>query len=110
MNVALEEGDAIRFATTPMEAINAVATLDIKLLQTIEPVLVSMIPEQFYNALFIKQIHFACEYIHADRDECALGISSCNQICTNTYGSYTCSCYLGYQISYNYGICVGKDT
>ena len=46
--------------------------------------------------------------IHTDIDECALGISGCNQICTNTNGSYVCSCYLGYQISSNNKICVGK--
>ena len=45
---------------------------------------------------------------HTDADECALGISGCNQICTNTIGSYVCSCYFGYQISLNNKTCVGK--
>ena len=47
---------------------------------------------------------------HIDIDECALGISGCNQNCTNTNGSYFCSCYVGYQISSNYRTCVGKRT
>ena len=53
-------------------------------------------------------------YIHmhygTDRDECALGISGCNQNCTNTNGSYMCSCRLGYQISLNNRICVGESS
>ena len=28
----------------------------------------------------------------SDIDECSDGISGCNQTCTNTIGSYTCSC------------------
>ena len=47
-------------------------------------------------------------YMHTDIDECALGISGCNQICTNTIGSYVCSCFLGYHISSNNKTCVGK--
>ena len=50
----------------------------------------------------------ACTTEQTDRDECALGINGCSQICTNTNGSYTCSCYLGYQISSNNRTCVGK--
>ena len=45
---------------------------------------------------------------HTDLDECALGISGCNQICTNTNGSYVCSCYLGYQIALDNRTCTGK--
>ena len=46
--------------------------------------------------------------MHTDRDECALGISGCNQICTNTVGSYMCSCNPGYQIALNNRTCTGK--
>ena len=45
---------------------------------------------------------------HTEINECALGISGCNQYCTNTNRSYVCSCYLGYQISSNNRTCVGK--
>ena len=44
-----------------------------------------------------------------DIDECALGISGCNQICTNTIGSYVCSCYFGYQIYSHNKTCIGKQ-
>ena len=34
-----------------------------------------------------------------DIDECELGISGCNQICSNTNGSFVCSCMMGYNLS-----------
>ena len=47
--------------------------------------------------------------IFADIDECAHNISGCNQNCTNTIGSYFCSCYPGYDIQNDNRTCVGKD-
>ena len=46
--------------------------------------------------------------IFADIDECARNISGCNQDCTNTIGSYFCSCYPGYDIQNDNRTCVGK--
>ena len=90
---------AIIIAPILMEATCAVATLDTKYLQTIGPVLVST-----------QKITCMCFLVckSTDRDECALGMSGCNQICTNTNGSYVCSCYLGYQISPSNPTCVGE--
>ena len=34
-----------------------------------------------------------------DIDECELDISGCSQICTNTNGSFVCSCMMGYNLS-----------
>ena len=34
--------------------------------------------------------------LFSDINECDEGISGCNQTCTNTNGSYICSCYNGY--------------
>ncbi len=34
----------------------------------------------------------------ADRDECKMGISGCEQICQNTPTSYSCRCYNGYTL------------
>ena len=44
-----------------------------------------------------------------DIDECARNISGCNQNCTNTNGSYFCSCYPGYEIENDNKTCIGKD-
>ena len=35
----------------------------------------------------------------SDTDECVLGVSGCAQMCTNTVGSYTCQCNIGYLLS-----------
>ena len=45
---------------------------------------------------------------HADIDECALNISGCNQNCSNTIGSYICSCYPGYTLDKDNETCIGK--
>ncbi|KAJ8307100.1 hypothetical protein KUTeg_015184 [Tegillarca granosa] len=31
-----------------------------------------------------------------DIDECAMGLCSCQHLCTNAYGGYNCDCYVGY--------------
>ena len=45
-----------------------------------------------------------------DVDECqsSHGCSSSTPICTNTEGSYTCTCLQGYQRGDNDTICVGE--
>lgn len=35
-------------------------------------------------------------YLHADIDECDIDNGGCEQICTNTNGSYQCFCLLGF--------------
>ncbi|XP_051869266.1 uncharacterized protein si:dkey-163f14.6 isoform X2 [Pristis pectinata] len=35
----------------------------------------------------------------ADVNECAVGLSHCQQICINTFGSYKCGCHSGFQLS-----------
>ena len=38
------------------------------------------------------------KYVHADVDECQLGVHTCDQHagCMNTIGWYECSCNVGY--------------
>ena len=38
---------------------------------------------------------------YTDIDECAEGISGCDQTCTNLAGSYSCSCGSGYRLASN---------
>ena len=90
---------AIIIAPIRMKGTRAVATLNTKYLQAIRPVLVS-------TQKITRMCFLVCK--STDRDECALGMSSCNQICTNTNGSYVCTCYLGYQISPSNPTCVGE--
>lgn len=41
-----------------------------------------------------------------DIDECQLGI--CSQECNNTIGSYTCGCFVGYELAADKTSCKGK--
>ena len=51
-----------------------------------------------------------CYYINVcvDINECNTNNGGCNQVCTNTIGSFECSCNTGYELSANPLICVGK--
>ena len=48
-------------------------------------------------------------YIYVDINECETSGHNCSQTCTNTPGSYTCSCRTGYEDN-GYGNCTGKTT
>ena len=43
-----------------------------------------------------------------DVDECSESTDECNQICSNTVGSYVCYCNTGYELLSNQKTCVGK--
>ena len=47
--------------------------------------------------------------LHTDIDECVTGTSECNQICSDTNGSYVCDCYSGYVLLSDGKTC-DKDT
>ena len=47
---------------------------------------------------------------HIDIDECAEGISGCNQTCTNIIGNYSCSCEPNlYTLNADGHACDGKN-
>ena len=46
--------------------------------------------------------------IDTDIDECFEGTSGCEQLCTNTNGSYTCSCDEGFALGLDLHSCLGK--
>ena len=46
--------------------------------------------------------------IHADVDQCAANTDGCAQTCTNTAGSYQCSCDAGYTLNSDGHTCDGK--
>ena len=47
-------------------------------------------------------------YKSVDIDECAEGTDGCAQNCSNTIGSYTCSCGSGYRLASDGHSCNGK--
>ena len=44
-----------------------------------------------------------------DIDECAEDTDGCAQICTDTDGSYFCSCEIGYDLAEDQHGCIGKE-
>lgn len=46
---------------------------------------------------------------YLDIDECALSISGCSHNCTNSNGSYFCTCYPGFEILNDNRTCIGKN-
>ena len=49
-----------------------------------------------------------CGYSALDVNECLTNNGGCAQICTNTVGSFTCSCNTGYSLGADARSCVGK--
>ena len=45
---------------------------------------------------YLSFVHTICS---SDIDECAEGTSHCEQICTNTNGSFVCSCFDGFLLN-----------
>ncbi|CAC5419922.1 Fibrillin-1 [Mytilus coruscus] len=45
----------------------------------------------------------------ADVNECQLGTHNCQQLCTNTFGSFTCSCRTGYTLNSDLITCTDID-
>ncbi len=46
--------------------------------------------------------------LYADIDECAENTDGCSQHCTNSIGSYVCSCHPGYRLDADRHTCNGK--
>ena len=52
-------------------------------------------------------IHGIILYHFTDIHECSEGISGCNQVCSNTIGSYYCTCFEGYYLGGDNHTCLG---
>ena len=47
--------------------------------------------------------------ILSDINECSEGVSDCSHLCTNSIGSYTCTCHNGYQLTNDNHTCSDID-
>ena len=55
--------------------------------------------------------HFYNGFIfHSDIDECVEGFDGCDHNCTNTNGSYFCTCLDGYELQTDNHTCTGDDS
>ena len=64
--------------------------------------IVTMINPSTYTLLYMLYAS-----ITTDIDECKKSNDVCDHICTNTNGSYQCSCHDGYSLEENKSHCVG---
>ena len=94
--------DATRIVPTPLVATSVLVILVMKLRMTTKLASVSI----RCRLHLTKAIISSCVIL--DIDECTRNISGCNQNCTNTNGSYFCSCDPGYEIENDNKTCIGK--
>ncbi len=62
---------------------------------------------QFVAIVRIPTCYCVTNYL-TDIDECEEESDDCPQICSNTIGSYTCGCNLGYQLATDQRSCSGE--
>ena len=64
-----------------------------------------------FLALVNKQHNLHCilrSHFYTDVNECGTGNGGCGQICTNSVGSFQCSCNQGFQLASDGFSCNGK--
>ena len=59
-----------------------------------------------HRPLFYNEILYYC---CSDINECQENTDGCSQMCSNTIGSYVCSCYAGYRLSLDRHSCIGMS-
>lgn len=84
-----------------MEATSALVTQAINSVLTIRPAMVGLT----FSTNIFKLILIVVFYL--DVNECSTNNGNCDQMCTNTNGSYACSCGLGYMLSSDNSTCNG---
>lgn len=62
-----------------------------------------------HSSMYLVAVHdIVCMNInHLDVDECSEGSDNCAQNCTDTDGSYDCSCRSGYRLANDSQVCDG---
>lgn len=56
----------------------------------------------------MKQFYTVYFYSTADIDECTIENGGCETFCTNSEGSYECSCHSGYALMPDLRTCTGE--
>ncbi len=68
--------------------------------------------ENMFGYIEFWKIQFTSLKLHyffiQDINECELGLSGCSNECTNTIGSFYCSCPSGSQLDKNAKACISK--
>ena len=57
--------------------------------------------------MYVQCMYYDTYISHSDIDECVDGTDGCDHNCTNTDGSYYCTCMDGYELESDYHTCTG---
>ena len=101
MNATLTKATALKYAQTRMEVMFAHVNLVICWELITKHAMVSLV-----LTLIRDYSSILCSL---DIDECSTNKGNCSQICTNTDGSYVCSCQSGYLLGADRKTCNGKS-
>ena len=96
-----------------MEVVNnTVSTLTHRSCVAVNQDIVSMLIEEHavvgLFATVLYEVLILC--VNAEVDECSEDLDNCEHECTNTDGSFTCSCHTGYQLNSDGHSCSGLLT
>ena len=109
MNVLKEVMNVIIFVTIPLAVIFVTVldpAIDFTVMDThVKVTLYNSAIQRVYNNIVNKSILLL---MISDVNECAEGIDDCAQLCTDTVGSYTCSCSSGHYLTDDSRGCEGN--
>ena len=98
--------DVARSVQILQSPLNAAVTVDTILDQIDHPVLVG--PHNSFHRSTLYELTYVS--VMLDINECTRGTDNCAHRCTNTLGSFRCSCNAGYRLASNGVSCNGKPT
>ena len=102
MNVISTMEAVLKCVQTPMEATFVHVRLAMCYARTIEHAMVSTVFK------FSEEINLLLLFLNTiDINECLSSNGGCSQNCTNTNGSYICSCQTGYMLTVDNRTCNG---
>ena len=68
----------------------------------------TMIIRALIDLTWYLSTHHVINHLYSsDHDECAVGSSGCDHVCSNTNGSFSCSCHPGYFLDSDGKTCRG---
>ena len=106
MSVVRTETTVDSGALTLLDLIHVAAILDTDLIQMGAHAMVKIV---LINITLPDRNKYYNNDTFLDIDECRESSDGCAQVCTNTAGSYTCSCGVGYRLSTDNLGCNGKN-
>ena len=107
MNVKTTYTIVLSSVSTCLGPISAPVQLDLHL-RKMEQVAVVLQLSYMYIQCVCEESYALIKYLHTDVNECNDVNGGCHHSCTNTFGSYICSCDPGYLLLEDNSTCEGS--